>query len=275
MPPPNKPELPEVSKTDSALSPQHSALSELLALAREAARIAGDVIMPLYEQSLTVELKTDRTPVTIADRRAEEAIRRFLERECPGHGILGEEFGETPGDGRHRWILDPIDGTKSFIHHVPLFGTLIALEEDGQPVVGVIACHAIGETVYAARGSGAFLNERPIHISQARSLEDSTVLLTSFSRLAATHPDGFARLSESGALLRTWGDCFGYLMVATGRADAMLDPEMSIWDAAALYPILTEAGGRVTTWQGEDRVGDSVIASNGHLHEELLTLLQP
>src|SRR5690349_16778621 len=108
-----------------------SELAELLDIARRAALVARDVIMPLYEAGTSVELKADRTPVTAADRGAEEAIRSFLAKECPAHGVLGEEFGETPGDGRHRWILDPIDGTKSFIHHVPLFGTLIALERDG------------------------------------------------------------------------------------------------------------------------------------------------
>jgi len=248
-------------------------LAELLRIAREAARLAGATIMPLYDAGLTVELKADRTPVTQADRQAEEVMREFLQRECPGHGILGEEFGETAGDGRHRWILDPIDGTKSFIHHVPLFGTLVALERDGEPVVGVIACHAAGETAYAARGLGAFVNERPARVSEVDRLEDATVLLTSFAHLASAHPKGFQALLGRHGLLRTWGDCFGYVQVAAGRAEAMLDPEMSIWDAAALYPIITEAGGRMTTWSGQDGVGDSVIASNGRLHAELVELL--
>ena len=244
-----------------------------LELAREAARIAGEVIMPLYRSTLSVELKADRTPVTIADRNAEEAIRSFLQRECPGHGILGEEFGETPGDGRHRWILDPIDGTKSFIHHVPLFGTLIALERDGAPVVGVIACHAASETVSAATGEGAWRDGQRAHVSGVRSVAEATVSMTSASRVFARHPKAFAALTERSGLLRGWGDCYGYLMVATGRAEAMLDPEMSIWDAAALYPVITEAGGRMSTWEGRDGVGDSVVASNGLVHEELLGLL--
>lgn len=252
-----------------------SELGELLGIARKAAELAGRVVMPLYESALTVELKADRTPVTAADRGAEEAIRAFLARECPAHGVLGEEFGEQPGDGRHRWILDPIDGTKSFIHHVPLFGTLIALERDGAPVVGVIACHAVGETVYAAKGEGAWLNDQPAHVSKTASLKDATVSMTSFSRMSRIRPVTFAALAggELG-LLRAWGDCYGYLMVATGRADAMLDPEMSIWDAAALYPVITEAGGRMTTWSGADAVGESVAASNGLVHEELLRTLQ-
>ena len=251
-----------------------SELSELLGIARRAAVVAGEVIMPLYESGTTVELKADRTPVTAADRGAEEAIRAFLAREAPGHGVIGEEFGETPGDGRHRWILDPIDGTKSFIHHVPLFGTLIALERDGEPIVGVIACHAVGETVSAAHGLGAFLNGRPIHVSNTATLAEATVSMTSYSRMPKYHPKAFATLCDQAGLARAWGDCYGYLMVATGRADVMLDPVMSLWDAAALYPIIREAGGRITTWAGEDSVGDSVVATNGRLHDQVLAALR-
>ncbi|MEO6398728.1 MAG: inositol monophosphatase family protein [Tepidiformaceae bacterium] len=250
-----------------------SELADLLGIARRAAEIAGKVIMPLYESGTTVELKEDRTPVTAADRGAEEAVRAFLEGECQGHGILGEEFGETPGDGRHRWILDPIDGTKSFIHHVPLFGTLIALERDGVPVVGVIACHAAGETAYAASGMGAFLNGEPIRVSATASLALATVSMTSYRSVARLYPFGFRALVDSCGLARAWGDCYGYLMVASGRADAMVDPEMSIWDAAALYPVITEAGGRITTWEGEERVGESVVATNGLLHDSVLAAL--
>ncbi len=250
-----------------------SELAELLGIARRAAEIARDLIMPLYESGTSVELKEDRTPVTAADRGAEEAIRAFLQRECPGHGILGEEFAETPGDGRHRWILDPIDGTKSFIHHVPLFGTLIALERDGVPVVGVIACHAAGETVYAAQGLGASLNGEPCHVSQNADLATATVSMTSYARMSRLYPAGFRALLDGTGLARAWGDCYGYLMVATGRAEVMIDPEMSIWDAAALYPVITEAGGRMTTWAGEDRVGDSVVATNGLLHDAVLKAL--
>ena len=198
-------------------------LSEFLEIARRAAVIAGEVIMPLYNSGTTVELKADRTPVTAADKGAEEAIRAFLGRELPGHGVLGEEFGESPGDGRHRWILDPIDGTKSFIHHVPLFGTLIALERDGVPVVGVIACHAVEETVSAATGLGAFFNGEPTRVSNTKTLEAATVSMTSFSRLPKYHPSAFNTLSNRAGLIRAWGDCYGYLMVATGRADVMLD----------------------------------------------------
>jgi histidinol phosphatase-like enzyme (inositol monophosphatase family) len=250
-------------------------LDDLLQIARRAAVIAGEVIMPLYESGFTVEIKSDRTPVTKADRGAEEAIRAFLERECPSHGILGEEFGEKAGDGRHRWILDPIDGTKSFIHHVPLFGTLIALERDGVPVVGVIACHAVGETVYAATGKGAFLNGRPTRVSPVSALGEATVCMTSYRRIETMHAEGYRRLNDACGMTRSWGDCYGYLAVAAGRVEAMLDPEMNIWDIAALYPVITEAGGRLTTWEGEDRVGTSAIATNGVLHRAIMEALHP
>lgn len=250
-----------------------SELAELLEVARRAAAIAGEVIMPLYARGTSFELKADRTPVTAADRNAEIAIREFLARECPTHGILGEEFPETPGDGRHRWVLDPIDGTKSFIHHVPLFGTLVALERDGVPVVGVIACHAAGETASAATGLGAFINGERARVSTTTTLGDATLSMTSYSRMAKLHPRAFERLVFGCGLARAWGDCYGYLMVAGGRADIMLDPEVSIWDAAALYPVITEAGGSFSQWDGLQSVGDSVVATNGVLHPAVLEAL--
>lgn len=248
-------------------------LSDLLDIARQAAVLAGQVIMPLYDSGLTVELKADRTPVTKADRGAEEAVRAFLSRECPGHGILGEEFGETPGHGPYRWVVDPIDGTKSFIHHVPLFGTLVALERDGIPIVGVIACHAAGETISAAEGQGAWLNGARAHVSAVERLADATVSMTSFKRMPRYYPRGFQSLCDSAGLLRAWGDCYGYLMVAAGRIEAMLDPVMNHWDVAALWPIVREAGGRLTTWGGDERVGESAVATNGLVHDELVGLL--
>ena len=251
-----------------------SELSDLLEIARRAAAIAGEVIMPLYDSGTAVELKADRTPVTLADKNAELAIRDFLQQECPSHGILGEEFGETPGDGRNRWILDPIDGTKSFVHHVPLFGTLVALERDGVPVVGVIACHAVGETVSAATGVGAFLNGAPCRVSNTSSLADATLTMTSVSRMLKGQSQGVARLAAACGLSRAWGDCYGYLMVATGRADIMLDPIMNIWDAAALFPIITEAGGGFSQWDGTPGVGDSVVATNGILHQTVIATLR-
>ncbi|MXY88055.1 MAG: histidinol-phosphatase, partial [Dehalococcoidia bacterium] len=207
-------------------------LEELTGVALRAAEVAGEIVMPLYDQRLTVELKADGTPVTEADRRAEAAMRELFARETPGFGVLGEEQGESPGDGRHRWVVDPIDGTKSFIHHVPLFGTLVALERDGEPVVGVVACPAVGETAWASRGGGAFLNGEPTRVSDTPSLGEATVLTTSSASLLQRSPEGFARLAREAKLLRSWGDCYGYLAVIAGRAEAMIDPRVNPWDIA-------------------------------------------
>ena len=249
-------------------------LKELLAIALRAAEIARGVIMPIWQTTFSVELKADGTPVTAADRGAEEAIRAFLALECPGHGVLGEEFGETPGQGRYRWVLDPIDGTKAFVHHVPLFGSLIALERDGWPVVGVIACHAVGEIAAAAEGYGATVNGERARVSTVGRLEEAMVSTSSVAGLNHYQPDLVATLAGRAKLMRTWGDCYGYLMLAAGRADIMLDAQMSPWDVAALFPIIREAGGTITTFAGEGRPGDSVAASNGHLHGELLSILR-
>ena len=248
-------------------------LEELTAVARRAAGIAGEIVMPLYEEQLTVELKADGTPVTEADRRAEEAMRELFARETPGFGVLGEEHGESPGDGRHRWVIDPIDGTKSFIHHVPLFGTLVALERDAEPVVGVVACHAVGETAWASRGGGAFLNGERTRVSDRASLAEATVLTTGPGSLERRSPTGFKRLTVEAALLRSWGDCYGYLAVVAGWAEAMIDPVVNPWDIAPFAVLLEEAGGRLTTWAGVDGAGEDAVATNGRIHEELLEVL--
>ena len=248
-------------------------LEELTGIARRAAAIAGEVVMPLYEQRLTVELKADGTPVTEADRRAEEAMRELFARETPAFGVLGEELGESTGDGRHRWVVDPIDGTKTFIHHVPLFGTLVALERDGVPVLGVVACHAVGETAWAARGGGAFLNGERTRVSETASLGESTVLTTGPGSLQRRSPNGFERLVGEAGLLRSWGDCYGYLAVVAGRAEAMIDPVVNPWDIAPFGVIVEEAGGRLTTWSGKSGTGEDAVATNGLIHGALLEVL--
>lgn len=248
-------------------------LVELTSIARRAASIAGEVVMPFYEQHLTVELKADGTPVTVADLRAEEAMRELFARETPSFAVLGEEQGESEGDGQYRWVIDPIDGTKSFIHHVPLFGTLVALEQDGKPIIGVVACHAVFETAWASQGGGAFLNGEPTRVSEITSLKEATVLTTSPTSLQARSPEGFVRLGSQAALVRGWGDCYGYLAVVTGRAEAMIDPAVNRWDIAPFPILLEEAGGRLTTWSGTDGTGKDAVATNGLVHETLLEIL--
>ncbi|HCV00100.1 MAG: histidinol phosphate phosphatase [Dehalococcoidia bacterium] len=248
-------------------------LKELTSIARRAASIAGEVVMPFFEEPLTIELKADGTPVTVADLRAEEAMRELFARETPSFAVLGEEQGESESDGQYRWVIDPIDGTKSFIHRVPLFGTLVALEKDGKPVIGVVACHAVSETAWASQGGGAFLNGEPTRVSAITSLKEATVLTTSPTSLQARSPEGFAKLGHQAALTRGWGDCYGYLAVVAGRAEAMIDPEVNHWDIAPFPILLEEAGGRLTTWSGMDGAGKDAVATNGLVHEALQAIL--
>ena len=245
-------------------------LEELTAVARRAAAMAGEIVMPLYEEELTVELKADGTPVTEADRRAEEAMRELFARETPGFGVLGEEQGESAGDGRHRWVIDPIDGTKSFIHHVPLFGTLVALERDGARGGGWPARRGrrLGEP-----GRGRILNGSGRASARRTRWTKATVLTTGPGSLQRRSPNGLVRLSREAGLLRSWGDCYGYLAVVAGRAEAMIDPVVNPWDIAPFAVLVEEAGGRLTTWAGVDGAGEDAVATNGGIHEELLEVL--
>jgi len=228
-----------------------------LDLARVAALGASRLILEHYQSaSLTVDRKRDSSPVTIADRNAEEFLRAAIGRDFPGDGILGEEFGEQPGSSGFRWILDPLDGTKSFIHGVPLFGTLIGVEHQGKCVIGVCHFPALGETVWGARGLGAWWKPaggavRPARVSAVADLADSLFCFTTvqgFARIG--RPDVLEALVEATGISRGWGDCYGHVLVATGRAEVMIDPLMNIWDAAALIPIVEESGGHFVDWSG-------------------------
>ena len=266
-------------------------LNEELELAIEAARAAGEAAMRWFRSGVDVERKADGSPVTRADREAEAAAREVIAGRFPDDGILGEESGETAGDADRRWVLDPIDGTRSFIHGVPLFGTLVALESGGDPVVGVIHLPALGETVYAARGGGCWWvggdgDGQPARVSDTSTIDDALVL-TSGDGLFAADPDlaafpdpGFAarvaglhRLAGRAGVVRTWGDCYGYALVATGRAEAMLDPVLHVWDAAAVRPIIEEAGGVFTDWAGAaTHRSPHTIATNAALAGEVRRL---
>jgi histidinol phosphatase-like enzyme (inositol monophosphatase family) len=228
-----------------------------LEFARTAAIEAAKLILEYYQAaSLTVERKRDNSPVTIADRQAEEFLRSGISREFPGDGILGEELGEQAGTSGFRWILDPIDGTKSFIHGVPLFGTLVGVEFDKQCVVG--ACHfpILGETAWGAKGLGAWWqpaggDARPAKVSNVADFSQALFCFTTvqgFARIG--RPDAFGALVSAAGIARGWGDCYGHILVATGRAEVMVDPLMNVWDAAALIPIVEEAGGHFVDWDG-------------------------
>lgn len=241
------------------------------------------VIRPLFLSGVVVSSKADATPVTAADRGAEAAMRREIERRYPQHGIVGEEYGEKSGR-RYRWILDPVDGTRAFISNCFLFGTLIALERDDgvgfAPILGAIAHpaagvaligHRTGTQLYCTDGS-----ERPVRVRECTRIADATLLATTHWETGEQRGgDAAAGLVRSARLYRTWGDCFGYFALATGGADIMLDPTLAYWDVAAIVPVVEGAGGRVSSFSGgSPLVEPSLIATAGPLHDEVLRLIR-
>ena len=258
----------------------NAAWSSRLELALTAAREAGAITLRYFCQSnYAVELKRDQSPVTIADREAERHLRERIAALFPGDAILGEEFGERPGDSGYRWILDPIDGTKSFISGVPLYGTLVGVEFERRSLAGVIHIPALHETVYACEGEGAMFVRgngapSPARVSRTSRLCDAlfcTSEVRSFAR--SGRREAYDEFDRACRLARTWGDCYGYLLVATGRADIMVDPLMNVWDCAALQPIIEQAGGTFTDWQGNATIyGGESIATNGLVFGEAIAI---
>jgi histidinol phosphatase-like enzyme (inositol monophosphatase family) len=251
-------------------------LGELLEVSQEWAQLAGAVTLRHFGGVVASETKGDGTPVTVADRAAEAFLRERIRDRYPTHGVLGEEYGEENPGAWVRWILDPIDGTKSFMRGVPLYGVLIGIETGGEPAVGVAHFPVLGETVAAAMGEGCFWNGGPARVSSVSSLANSAIL-TSDPRVLLDGPmaEGWEALTRSSALARSWGDCYGHMLVATGRAEVMVDPILSPWDAAPFTPILSEAGGRFTDKDGVAGAhGGSGISTNGVLHEEVLRVLR-
>ena len=247
-----------------------------LEVAIAAVKSAGRITLEYFRGDLEVERKADASPVTIADRRAEEHLRATLAEAFPDDGILGEEFGTHEGRSGRRWIIDPIDGTQSFIRGVPLYGVLLGLEDRGRCVVGAVAFPALGETYWAGQGAGAFLDGAAIHVSGVTSLAEAT-LLTSDAKPEHydEHYAGYERLLRRSARQRGWGDCYGYALVARGAADVMVDPKLNPWDIAALIPILEEAGGVFFDWSGQSRIdGGSGIGAPRALRDEILSLLR-
>ena len=261
-------------------TPNPADLKSRLAFASTAAREAGKLILEHYQQDgLAVDRKKDNSPVTIADRGAEEFLRAGIARAFPGDGILGEEFGEKSGTSGFRWILDPLDGTKSFIHGVPLFGTLIGVEFEKQCVVGVCHFPVLGETAFGAKGLGAWWQLaggalRHARVSNVSELSEALFCFTTvqgFTRIG--RPDTFEALVSAAQLARGWGDCYGHILVATGRADVMVDPLMNVWDAAALIPIVQEAGGHFMDWNGDATAySGNGISVNAALREKVLSI---
>ncbi|PDW03524.1 inositol monophosphatase family protein [Candidatus Viridilinea mediisalina] len=248
-------------------------LSSLLAFTHQLAWQAGKITLRYFQSDLAIEHKADASPVTIADREAEAFLRAALQERYPDHAILGEEEGLSGGAGAtYRWILDPIDGTKTFVRGMPLYGVMIGLLREGQPILGVVNMPALNEIVYAAQGLGCWWNGRPCRVSPVTSLNTSLVVATiahGYERY--NRADAFQRIIATCGLFRTWGDCYGHLLVATGRAEVALDPIMSVWDAAALLPILSEAGGTFTDWQGNATIeNEEGMSTNGLVFDEVL-----
>jgi histidinol phosphatase-like enzyme (inositol monophosphatase family) len=250
-------------------------------LALQLAREAGEITLKYFlRNDLRVELKDDQSPVTVADREAEAHMRRRIERAFPTDGIVGEEQGEQSGTSGYSWVLDPIDGTKSFVAGVPLYATLIAVLEGEESRVGVVNAAAAGEMVYATSGAGAWFvrhdaSPRPAQVSQVGSLANALLVTTEVNSFAKFRkPDAtdvFVALQQQARLTRTWGDGYGYLLVVTGRAEVMIDPAMHLWDAAPLLPLLEEAGGRFVDWNGNRtyRAGEGV-GTNAKILDKVL-----
>jgi len=252
-------------------------LAPYRAFLNELATASGDFIRPLFgSHDVAIEMKSDQTPVTAADRGAEELMRAMIAKRFPSHGVLGEEFGNDRADAEFVWVLDPIDGTKSFASACPLFGTLIALLHNGQPILGCIHQPILRQLV-VGDGSTTTLNGKPVRLREPASLAAATLLVTDTLDVAKhQNTAGWDALTQRVRMVRTWGDCYGYLLVATGWADIMSDPIMSPWDIAALVPVIRGAGGVITDWQGREPMGaESTLAAHPKIQAEVLRTLNP
>jgi histidinol-phosphatase len=247
-----------------------------LDFAIDAAWQAGQLTLAHFQTRVDIEQKADDSPVTVADRGGEELLRRLIESRFPDHAIYGEEFGQTDRDSSYRWIIDPVDGTRSFVRGVPLYGVLVGLEIAGEVVVGVAHFPALNEMLAAALGEGCWWNGRPARVSDVARLDQAFIVYTDSASFAEyNRAQAWARLQEATHTQRGWGDCYGHCLVATGRAEAMFDPIMSAWDCAALVPILQEAGGTFTDWTGEATIyGGDAFSTNGILFDSILETLK-
>ncbi|MDR2115189.1 MAG: histidinol-phosphatase [Planctomycetaceae bacterium] len=254
-----------------------------LEFAKKIAREAGELTLRYFynHEHVIVERKSDESPVTVADREAENLLRQRISEQFPDDAILGEEFPNREGHNDFRWILDPIDGTKSFIHGVPIYSTLIGIEQNGVSMGGVIALPALSELVWAGRGLGAWHEttrfEKPIpaKVSNCRKINEALFLTSEVLTFdKSDRQNSYKRLERNVCLTRTWGDAYGYFLVATGRAEIMVDPILSDWDAGPLLVILEEAGGRFTDWKGTPTIsGKEGVGTNGFLHDNVLRIL--
>lgn len=235
---------------------------------------SGKIIKQYFRTSISIETKKDESPVTIADKKSEELMREMIMKEFPGHGILGEEFGEHNPDAEYKWVLDPIDGTKSFICGATTFGTMIALLKNDEPLLGVVNQPVLNEFVMGDNLS-AELNGGKIKVRECSSLSSAVLLTTDLLNFEKfRNLQNFEQLIRKTKLFRMWGDCYGYTLVASGFADIMIDPIMNKWDLAALIPIIKGAGGTITDYSGGSAIkGDSIVATGGTIHNEVIDVL--
>ena len=250
-------------------------LRDYLAFAVETAWQAGQLTLGYFQTGLRPELKADESPVTVADREAERLIRERIATAYPNHTVVGEEYGEAEGsEGGFRWIIDPIDGTRSFVRGVPLYAVLLALEVEGEIQVGVAHFPALGEMVAAASGEGCWWNGRPARVSSVDDWRQAIIACTDAPAfITYRREEEWRRLLASGATVRGWSDAYGHLLVATGRAEVMLDPIMSPWDCGPFPVILREAGGYFGDWQGNSTIyGQEGMSCNAALLERALAL---
>ncbi len=249
-------------------------LSEYKIFAKHLANLSGEVIKGYFRKQISVESKDDLSPVTIADKNAEELMRKEIMKIFPEHGILGEEFGIHNKDAEYQWVLDPIDGTKSFIYGSITFGTLIALIKNGEPLIGVINQPILNEFLIGDNKT-ASLNDVKVNVKSNSKLSEAVLLTTDHLNIEKyQNIKKFDELIRKVKLYRNWGDCYGYYLVATGYADMMIDPQMSVWDKMALIPIIKGAGGVISDYQGNDALtGNSIIASTPKIHSEVVKIL--
>jgi histidinol-phosphatase len=243
----------------------------------EAARVAGKHALSHFDCGIECEWKPDHSPVTKADREAETILRTALLQAFPNDGFFGEEFGELPGTSGFRWIVDPIDGTRSFVRNIPIWATLIGLEYRGEQIAGVACLPAMGGVTYRAlRGDGAFRDERRIHVTDVPNLDDAVMFYSSLSWFAkAGREPHFLALAKQTQRQRGFGDFYGFVLVAQGSGELMVEHGVHFWDVAGLKVIVEEAGGRFSNWANEVTIhSPDVIASNGKLHEVALNILR-
>jgi histidinol-phosphatase len=241
----------------------------------KSARDAGKVAMGYFDSALTVEWKSDLSPVTVADRETELALRKALLGAFPNDGFLGEEHGETQGTSGFRWIIDPIDGTRNFVRGIPIWATLVGLEYQGEAIAGFTDVPTLGHTYHALRGNGAFRNDTRIHVSDVADLSQSLVFYSSLSWfMQAGREDQFLEMSRRTERMRGFGDFYGHVLVAQGSGEIMVEYGVHSWDVAAILPLIEEAGGRFTDWSGKVTIhSPDVLITNGKVHDEALRIL--